>query len=318
MSIAPTNLAPTLAPITNRTLLEGETVKFQLQGVDPNGDKITYSSNLLPAGATLDPITGIFTWTPGYTQAGVFTVPFVVSDGTNATKVDVKFTVLNANAAPVFDKLDKWEIQAGQNIRFRAFATDADNPGFIPQERGVDGTLTALEGTQPSVTYTVSNLPSGAKFDAATGMFSWDSTLTSEGTYNVSFTATDNGDGTGVNKSSTIVVPIIVLPTDKLPVITAIANQIIQRGDVIDIPVVATDANGDPLVLTGTGTTGYSLPDFVTFTDNGNGKGTFHITPDIILRTGITWASTASARFAIAKRRWSQSSEFTMNREVIV
>jgi PKD repeat protein len=90
-------------------------------------------------------------------------------------------------------------------------------------------------------------------------MFSWDSTLTSEGTYNVSFTATDNGDGTRVNKSSTIVVPIIVLPTDKLTVIAAIDNQTIQCGDIIDIPVVATDANGDPLVLTGTGTTGYTL-----------------------------------------------------------
>jgi hypothetical protein len=62
----------------------------------------------------------------------------------------------------------------------------------------------------------------------------------------------------------------------------------------VDIPVVVTDANGDPLVLTGTGTTGYSLPDFVTFTDtsttlsagDGNGKGTFHITPDINTNSG--------------------------------
>ena len=295
LNIAPTNLAPTLAPVSNRTLLEGETVKFQIQGQDPDGDKVTYASNLLPAGATLDPITGVFSWTPAYTQAGVFTVPFVVSDGKTPTPSpsqegsniqSVKLTVLNANATPVFDKLDKWEIQAGQTVRFRAFALDPDNPGFIPQDRGQNGQLTTLEGTRPSVSYTASNLPTGATFDAATGIFSWDSNLTSEGTYNVTFTATDDGNGTGQPKSSTINVPIIVLPTDRLPVIAPIANLSFQRGDVIDIPVVATDANGDPLVLSSIGTTGYTLPDFVTFTDNGNGTGVFHIKPNIDTNAG--------------------------------
>ncbi len=286
LNIAPTNQAPTLAPVTDRTIREGETLKFQLNGQDLDGDKLVYSCNLLPAGATLDPDTGVFTWTPTYFQAGAFTVPFSVSDGKTTKSVDVKFTVLNANAAPVFDPIDRWEIQAGQTVRFQAFALDPDNPGFIAQERGQNGQLTALEGTRPSVTYTASNLPAGATFDADTGIFSWNTNLNSAGTYSVTFTATDDGNGTGTNKSSVLTVPIVILPTDRLPVITAISNQSFQRGDIIDIPVVATDANGDPLVLSATGTTGYTLPDFVTFTDNGNGTGTFHVKPNIDTNSG--------------------------------
>ena len=41
---------------------------------DPEGDVLTYSSSNLPRGATLDPKTGAFVWTPDFAQAGVFTV----------------------------------------------------------------------------------------------------------------------------------------------------------------------------------------------------------------------------------------------------
>ena len=42
-------------------------------------------------------------WTPSFTQAGVYTIPFHVSDGTNDSATDLTLTVLNANGAPVFD-----------------------------------------------------------------------------------------------------------------------------------------------------------------------------------------------------------------------
>ena len=53
----------------------------------------------------------------------------------------------------------------------------------------------------------------------------------------------------------------------------------ITQGEAIDIPVTVSDENGDALNLTGAGLTGYSLPNFVTFTDNGNGTGVFHLAP---------------------------------------
>ena len=55
-----------------------------------------------------------------------------------------------------------------QGVTWRAFAFDPNNPGFIPQDRASDGTLTPLDGTNPSITYTVSGLPAGATFDPVT------------------------------------------------------------------------------------------------------------------------------------------------------
>lgn len=45
-----------------------------------------------------------------------------------SAKVDVEFAVFNANTVSVPDKLDKWRIQSGQAIHFRAFAIDPDKP----------------------------------------------------------------------------------------------------------------------------------------------------------------------------------------------
>ncbi|MGO8658368.1 Ig domain-containing protein, partial [Rhizobium ruizarguesonis] len=64
-----------------------------------------FSSALLPGGAFLDPATGAFEWTPSFTQAGTYIIPFSVSDGTNTTEITTTFTVVNANGAPVFDEL---------------------------------------------------------------------------------------------------------------------------------------------------------------------------------------------------------------------
>src|SRR5262249_21824166 len=155
----------------------------------------TYSSNLLPGGATLDPTTGVFEWTPAFFQAGTFDIPFSVSDGQNTTTLTTRFTVLNVNAPPVFDDLGRWEVQENQQLRFRAFAFDPDNPSFVPPDRLGDGTLSLLDGTKPSVTLAVSNMPVGGSFDAQTGVFTWIPGFNDAGQYTVTFIATDDGNG---------------------------------------------------------------------------------------------------------------------------
>ncbi|MDB5349719.1 MAG: repeat protein, partial [Planctomycetota bacterium] len=72
---------PTLAVFDHAVVL-GQSLDFQLRGSDPDlGASLIYSAQNLPQGATLDPTSGAFHWTPGPAQAGDRTVTFTVSDG---------------------------------------------------------------------------------------------------------------------------------------------------------------------------------------------------------------------------------------------
>ena len=260
--IAATNQAPYLQRPVDRTVREGETLKFKLNTIDPDSPNLTYTSKYLPAGAIFNPNTGEFIWTPDYTQAGEYNIGFTVSDGNSQSFALGAIKVLNVNAAPIFDKLGNWEIPAGKTLSFNALATDPDRP--------IDGHLT----------YTVANLPTGATFNSNTGEFKWTPTIQDAGTYHVTFTATDDGNGTGEPKTTATIVPITVVNPNHLPVIAPIANHVLHRGDIVDIPVVATDADGNSLSLSAAGLTGYNLPDFATFIDNGNGTGIIRLKPD--------------------------------------
>ena len=262
------------------SLREGDAVRIQLAASDPEQDPLTYSSNLLPGGAFLDPVTGVFEWVPTYYQTGEFMIPFTVWDGVSSTTQTATITVLNVNAAPVFDDLGSWLVQEGQSLRFQAFAFDPDNPGFVPQLRMADGNLTPLEGTDPTVVYTVDNLPPGATFDQEAIMFQWLPGFDSAGQYDVTFTATDDGNGTGVPLFSTHVVSITVLNANRSPNIVEFPNQVVSRDTIQELPIQVTDPDGNPIALEVINALpGYTLPSFVTLVDNGDGTGLLRFAP---------------------------------------
>jgi hypothetical protein len=60
---------------------ENSQLSFTVPATDPEGDALTYSATGLPSGATFDPATQTFTWTPNYSQAGTYTVTFKAVDG---------------------------------------------------------------------------------------------------------------------------------------------------------------------------------------------------------------------------------------------
>lgn len=75
---------PVLDPIGNREVTAGFEYTIQTSGSDPDaGDVLTFAAGSLPSGATFDPPTRTFRWTPTRYQSGkTHTVLFEVSDGT--------------------------------------------------------------------------------------------------------------------------------------------------------------------------------------------------------------------------------------------
>lgn len=99
------NDAPVFIPVTPTTVNadKHETVSFTLNAFDQDipAQILTYSALNLPAGATLNPTTGAFSWTPSQAQGGEhYFVKFKVTDNGNpqrAAAQAVRITVVTAN-----------------------------------------------------------------------------------------------------------------------------------------------------------------------------------------------------------------------------
>ncbi len=96
------NSAPLLDPIGDKTVDDYHLLQFTVTATDSDGDTLTYSATGLPSGASLDPITGVFSWTP-IDQAGIYPFTFIVSDGYLNASENIKITVNDIFIPPVAD-----------------------------------------------------------------------------------------------------------------------------------------------------------------------------------------------------------------------
>jgi hypothetical protein len=251
---------PVLASIGDKSVSENATLSFTLSATDPDGDTLTYSIySATPAitGASIIASTGAFSWKPTYDQAGTYSVTFRATDpGSLYDSKTITITVNNVNRAP-----------------------SLTSPGDKSVDEGATLSFTLLSATDPDVgdtlTYSASNLPSGAIFTPATRTFSWAPNYTQAGTYpNVRFTVTDNGSP---NMSDYKQITITVNNVNRAPVLDPIVEGG-KVGELLQFVITATDPDGDPLTYSYTATpptTG------ATITDNGSPDytGTFSWTP---------------------------------------
>lgn len=85
VSVSNVNDAPVIAAISDQTGNEGETLSFDVNATDVDGDDLSWSSANLPEGSSLtdnEDGSATFSWTPTYSQAGTYSdVQFIVNDG---------------------------------------------------------------------------------------------------------------------------------------------------------------------------------------------------------------------------------------------
>jgi DNA/RNA endonuclease G (NUC1) len=98
VTVNPVNDAPTLNVIANQTVYLGNTLTLTAVGsdIDLPAQVLTYSlAGSVPSGATINPSSGAFSWTPTAGQAGqIYTITVrVTDDGTPAKFAEQQFTV---------------------------------------------------------------------------------------------------------------------------------------------------------------------------------------------------------------------------------
>jgi autotransporter-associated beta strand protein len=157
----PTNRPPELAALPDRNATEGELLSFNATATDPDaGQRLQFSTSApLPPGATLDPATGAFTWTPGERQgARVFDIEVrATDDGIPSQTVTRSFrvTVAERNQSPVLPDPGLIQISQGETLSLLLDGSDADIPA-------------------QSLTYEVlSGAPAGMTLNSSTGRLRW-------------------------------------------------------------------------------------------------------------------------------------------------
>ncbi len=195
------NVAPALAPISNRTINEGSTVTITNTATDTDipANAITFSLGTnAPAGASVNPSTGIFTWTPTEAQGpGVFSVTVVATDNGAPAFSDSKtfsITVDEVNTAPVLAALSNRTIHAGTTLIITNSATDADVP-------------------TNSLTYSLTNSPAGMAINSVSGVVTWTpSDVQADTTNSFTVRVTDNGSP-NLNDTKTATVTVLPRPS---------------------------------------------------------------------------------------------------------
>ncbi len=264
---------PVLNSLSDYTVDEGKLLSFTLSASDPNGDSLVYSCANLPAGASLDPLSGKFAWTPGYTQAGTYPLQFTASNARRLTDSKTTGIVVNRADQPPLMTAFSNPISGtiGTMITFSIGASDPDGD---------------------SLTFSASNMPAGAILDPVTGKFSW--TPGVAGTYTVQFRVSDGQ--LSASKTATI---IIDSNGDRAPVMSTIPSYTVTVGKLVSFTIKASDPDsGDVLSYSAA-----NLPVGASFNSTTRkfswtpaAAGTYYVTFTVSDNYGLTDSKTAMIR----------------------
>jgi uncharacterized repeat protein (TIGR01451 family) len=219
---------PALASLPDQTIPEGTRLSFTVTPANTNepGRSLVFSLDpSAPEGASIDPITGLFSWTPTEAQGpGTYQIIIWVTDACISTLTSSRtanVTVLEVNAAPVLDPIDQQTVMEGTLLTFKVTATDVDLPAQ---------TLGYSLGA---------GAPAGAHIDPLLGVFTWTPTeAQGPSTNTVTIRVTDNGSPSATAGQT---FTIVVLEANSPPVLAPIGDKSVNVGSPLTFRVSATD-----------------------------------------------------------------------------
>lgn len=247
------NRHPMIAEIAPIKIFEEESFSFNLPaGSDPDVEddgKLLHFARNLPQGSSFDPNTLVFNWKPTYDQSGVYPVVFGIKDPSGLEATDtLMLTVVHVNRPPVIATIPDQNVDENQPLTFTMSWSDPDTEDF--------GKLAVR----------MFDIPEGASFDTAYGVFVWTPTYEQSGEYRVRLKVIDtNSDSLGhlfVEK----IVPISVKHISRTPIVVAFQDIETKEDSLITIIIRTYDLDKEDyglLKITGT-----NMPEGSTLIDS--------------------------------------------------
>lgn len=220
------NRAPEIWPPGNHQIEEGSTLIYEVIATDPDVESeiavIVFSLDAgAPAGASIHPYTGVFTWTPTEADGpGSYTVWIRATDDGGATSAEIiTVAVAEKNEPPTLGPIAGATVDEGVLLEFSVAATDPDLPANV-------------------LTYSLAaGSPAGAAIDPASGRFTWrPGEQHGDSQFDITVLVADAG---GLTDQQTF--HVVVNEVDNAPEFVPADVVVAQPGTLVQITAKASD-----------------------------------------------------------------------------
>ncbi|MBA6411800.1 VCBS repeat-containing protein [Parahaliea sp. F7430] len=175
---ASSNNPPTLIPPGKRLVQANTVFNTRLFATDPDaGDVLSFSLTAAPVGMTIDPTSGLLSWTPSGADLGSHSVTARVTDSgglqdskTFTVTVNVAVALAAANSAPKLTVPGMQSLVWGNSLSVQATASDADND---------------------PLQFELINAPAGMSIDKVNGAINWSPAAAQVGAHDVAVKVSD-------------------------------------------------------------------------------------------------------------------------------
>jgi CotH kinase protein/Lamin Tail Domain/PA14 domain/Putative Ig domain len=235
VTVGEVNRAPVLEPLSSVSINEGSLLTFTAQATDADrpAQELVFSLVNPPSGASVDPVTGVFEWTPVEAQGpGVVPITLRVSDkGTPSLRDERTFTVTvnELDNPPVIVQLPPVSVVEGGTLVVTNRATDPDNPPV------------ALRYSLPA------GAPQGVRLDASTGVLTWNTTEDDgPGSHLIVIRVTQSG---AAALSDQFTLGVTVEEDNQAPSLAPIDDRTVEEGATVRFTAAGADSDRPAQVL---------------------------------------------------------------------
>jgi hypothetical protein len=220
ITVTHVNRDPVMNEVANKTVDENATLTFVVGGSDPDTEdsgKLIFNATNLPQGATFNPDSLQFAWTPTYEQSGSYeNVTFTIQDPSGLTSsATMSITVNHVNRLPVLTEVQPQTVDENTPLAVSLQGSDPDNED------------------QNSLQYSAKQMPEGAVLEG--NNLTWTPTYDQSGEYTIEFTLSDG------KLSDSKSVMVTVNHVNRPPAIEPIEAKSVDENKLIEFKVVGSD-----------------------------------------------------------------------------
>ena len=224
VTVVARNNNPTIQPIPEQTVVAGETIQVQVSASDPDGDPLSVEVSSQDSAIASVSIAGPGTLSITGNAPGTTPINVTVSDGRGgAASIQFPVTVSAPNREPSIEPIGEQLLMVGEQRDVAFNAADPDGDPLTASASSDNEGVVSASVQQPGVVHLVGNTPGQA-------------TVT---------VAVEDGRGGAARTQFAVTVQA----PNAEPSLAPIQEQMLAPGDTVELPVQASDPDGDRLTL---------------------------------------------------------------------